>query len=1174
MSRRSLTEALQETLLAFDRCGEPMATREVADRLDLGRRSTYERLTRLVERERLETKKVGANARVWWRPVDSSLSEAVGPSEQTGPSEAAGEGPLAAATRSTRQSLRAELFEAFVTAAEEYAVILLDRNGRVRSWNAGAERLLGYEDRSVLGEHVSTLYDDREADVTDRSTDAERRLIRSDGSRFWAAVRTSEIREADGDLIGYATVVRDLSARREQERQLRRERDLIDRILETAPVGLSIYEPDGSIDRINTRVREKLGIGDPDDLGRALKQRRLYDDEGNPLDASAYPVQRVIDSGESVSELVLQHDGPDGELLWVSITASPVFDDDGRLERVVVAGKDVTELKRSQRQLERQRDEIENELLRAYERGDEAFFALDDDWTVVHLNERASTVLDRSADDVVGQNFWESFPEIRGTTFQERYERALDTQESVTFEEYFAPMDRWFEVAAYPDENGLSVYFRDVTERKDRERQLEESRRRLRTIVDHFPNGAIALVDDDLRYVAFGGTTVDQEASAYDEFEGRHVREAVPSELADRVVTHYRNALDGEVSSFEATVGTRTYKFRTVPVRDRDGDDVLAAIGMSQDVTEQRIRQRELEQRISQQETVADLSQYALDHADIDTLLSDAAARVASTLETDYCRVLELDSSAETLRLREGVGWDEEVLERASVSPIEDGSQAAHTLRSAEPIVVTDFETERRFGRPDFLAAHDVRSGICTLIGPPDDPWGILCTHHTDAREFSDHDVNFVQSAAAILAAALGRHEDERALRRQREQLAALNNLNAVVQEITEAVINRPTREEIESTVCNYLAGSGSYRFAWISDVDVTTQTVDVRAEAGVEGILDDVVISVDPDDERSTGPISRAFRTGEMQVSHRSDGDLGAEPWHEWADGSDVWSAAAVPIVHEGTIYGVLNLYADRPDAFEGQQRSVIERLGEVVGHAIAATERKRALMSDEVVELDFRIRDVFGPLDGVEGTTGTIAFEHIVPLGDEEFLAYGTVTPDAVAGLRALSEAMPHGDGVVVRENGDEAKFELRLSEPPVLSAAASLGASVERAVIEDGDYCMTFHLSPSADVRRLIDAVRETYPTARLLKRQQISRALDAPDRGRPDATADLTDRQRTALEVAYHAGFFEWPRSATGEDVAEAMGISSPTFHQHLRKAERKVLESVLSPSIIPPGTTPA
>jgi predicted DNA binding protein len=59
-------------------------------------------------------------------------------------------------------------------------------------------------------------------------------------------------------------------------------------------------------------------------------------------------------------------------------------------------------------------------------------------------------------------------------------------------------------------------------------------------------------------------------------------------------------------------------------------------------------------------------------------------------------------------------------------------------------------------------------------------------------------------------------------------------------------------------------------------------------------------------------------------------------------------------------------------------------------------------------------------------------------------------------------------------------------------------------------------------------------------------------------------ELTERQRTAIELAYFAGFFEWPRVSSGEDIAESMGVSAPTFHQHARKAQRKVFQALFDP----------
>ncbi|RXK52055.1 GAF domain-containing protein [Halorientalis pallida] len=415
---------------------------------------------------------------------------------------------------------------------------------------------------------------------------------------------------------------------------------------------------------------------------------------------------------------------------------------------------------------------------------------------------------------------------------------------------------------------------------------------------------------------------------------------------------------------------------------------------------------------------------------------------------------------------------------------------------------------------------------------------------------------------ANVLASAIANHDHERELVRQRERLAALNEINDLVRGVTDAVIEQPTRDEIERTVCEHLADSASYEFAWIGDADPASETVSLRAEAGVEGYLDGIEISVDPDDERSGGPTGRAFRTGEIQTTRDVTADDRHDPWRHHVERHGFRSSAAIPIVHEDTLYGVLNVYAARPDAFSGQERVVVEQLGEVVGHAIAATERKQALMSDELVELEFVAPGVFDTLGIDAAGDGRISLDHAVTVEDDEYLVYGRATPDAIDDVYALVDALPYWESVTVREPTDTVPFELRLSEPPILSVIASAGGTVDAAVVTDGDFQMTVHVPPSADVRRITQVVTETYPGARLLKQRQITRRNETVDSIRRVLREDLTDRQRTTVEVAYRAGFFEWPRTATGEDVAETLDIAPATFHQHLRKAQAKIVETVL------------
>ncbi|MFC4436247.1 MULTISPECIES: sensor histidine kinase [Natrialbaceae] len=113
-----------------------------------------------------------------------------------------------------------------------------------------------------------------------------------------------------------------------------------------------------------------------------------------------------------------------------------------------------------------------DDATRVYDRITDAVFALDEEWRFAFLNERAERVLRRDEEELLGTVVWDAFPGAIGSTFQREYERAIETQEPVTFEEYLGSLDTRFEVRAYPSESGLTVYFRDITDRVRREERL------------------------------------------------------------------------------------------------------------------------------------------------------------------------------------------------------------------------------------------------------------------------------------------------------------------------------------------------------------------------------------------------------------------------------------------------------------------------------------------------------------------------------------------------------------------------------------------------------------------------------------------------------------------------------------------------------------------------------
>lgn len=408
------------------------------------------------------------------------------------------------------------------------------------------------------------------------------------------------------------------------------------------------------------------------------------------------------------------------------------------------------------------------------------------------------------------------------------------------------------------------------------------------------------------------------------------------------------------------------------------------------------------------------------------------------------------------------------------------------------------------------------------------------------------------------------RKERERQFERQRERMDALNDVYTVMQEINGAIVTGSTRDELERLTCETLADAPAYEFAFVAAIDPKTADVTRRAEAGIEGYVESIPLSTDPNEPAGRGPAGRAIRTQQLQVSNDVLSDPDFEPWHEDAYERGYRSAAAIPIVHDGGLYGVLGVTSAHRHAFTAEVREAIGQLGEILGHAIAALERKRALMGDELIELEYEIQNAVELFDGPPMADGYVSFERVVQVDEELFLEYGITATETFPNVEELTECIPHWDDVsVLDESAGEVTFELTITSPPMFSIVAAHGGYVESAAIDGGDYTMTIHLPKRTDVRAVTEAIQSVYSKATNVARRQVRPSNESIAQIQEHLARELTERQRTVLETAYYAGFFQWPRNSSGEDVAATLDISPPTFHEHLRSAQQKIVAAVFN-----------
>lgn len=123
------------------------------------------------------------------------------------------------------------------------------------------------------------------------------------------------------------------------------------------------------------------------------------------------------------------------------------------------------------------------------ERVSDGIVAFDAGMNYTYVNARGAELLGRNPEDLVGKNYWEEYPEAKGTPFAKAYQRALKTQEALVIEDYYAPWDRWFENRIYPSQDGLLIFFHDITGRKRVELGLLQAEEKYRGIFENAVEG-------------------------------------------------------------------------------------------------------------------------------------------------------------------------------------------------------------------------------------------------------------------------------------------------------------------------------------------------------------------------------------------------------------------------------------------------------------------------------------------------------------------------------------------------------------------------------------------------------------------------------------------------------------------------------------------------------------
>jgi len=348
---------------------------------------------------------------------------------------------------------------------------------RYISFNKAGEELVGCLKAELLGKNDYDLFPpeqaefftkkDREALNGGKLVDIPAEMIatRHQGDRI-LHTKKIPLRDAAGKPKYLLGISEDITDRKRAEAALRESEERYRLMAENSTDLISRQTLDGVCLYVSPACRSLLGYEPEEILGRSVYEFFYLRD----LSGIKKTYERIIKLPD-LCTITYRIRRKDGKYIWFETTSKIIRDRyRNQAPEMVAVSRDISDRKQAEKALSESRQQMVNIL----ESITDGFLALDRQWRFRFLNSQGEKILSRSQSELMGQNIWEMFPETVGSTLERQLQRAVASQVTVEFAEYYPAFKVWLEVRAYPYEEGLSVDLRDVTEKKEKEAREKE----------------------------------------------------------------------------------------------------------------------------------------------------------------------------------------------------------------------------------------------------------------------------------------------------------------------------------------------------------------------------------------------------------------------------------------------------------------------------------------------------------------------------------------------------------------------------------------------------------------------------------------------------------------------------------------------------------------------------
>ena len=255
--------------------------------------------------------------------------------------------------------------------------------------------------------------------------------------------------------------------------------------------------------------------------------------------------------------------------------------------------------------------------------------------------------------------------------------------------------------------------------------------------------------------------------------------------------------------------------------------------------------------------------------------------------------------------------------------------------------------------------------------------------------------------------------------------------------------------------------------------------------------------------------------------------------------------------------------MYTRTTSGFPDILKSVLGELSDLVAHAAFAIEQTAVLQTEQTMELEFEIRNqdhLFCRLATVFDCE--LKLEGTVPQPGDSTTVFVSVSGETPEQVLERAKRMEEIDESRLIERRGKSLIQLYINKPRIWSVFSQKGV-ILRELWADSTRCrVTVEVPKATGARQAVNLIMSRYEDAQLLAKKEACTSSDLNDSMVRGVLEALTSRQREVVETAYRCGYFDSPRGASGDDMAELFGFSNAAFHQHVRKAEQRLFEELI------------